>query len=145
MITNSTIYWLTRLSYLWYMCTFFCCLTFWLMLCFLKNIFDITKEINLKKDYIRKGNSYATNKVKEWKNELKLYYSRFWCIFLIFLFSVVGVCLIPNNMKTIAAIYLIPKIVNNQEINKLPTNTAKMLNIKLQEWIGNNLKTEVKS
>ena len=37
--------------------------------------------------------------------------------------------------KEAAAIYLIPKIVNNEEVQKVPTNALKVLNSKFEEWL----------
>ena len=39
------------------------------------------------------------------------------------------------TVRTIAAIYLLPKIANNEDVQQIPANTAKLLNEKLQEWI----------
>lgn len=37
-----------------------------------------------------------------------------------------------------AAIYLLPKIANNQRVQELPDNALKFLNAKLEEWIDEN-------
>lgn len=41
---------------------------------------------------------------------------------------------IPSS-KTIAAMYLVPKIANNQNVNQLPDKLLKVVNVKLDEWV----------
>jgi hypothetical protein len=41
---------------------------------------------------------------------------------------------IPTT-KEAAAIYLIPRITANEDVQQIPANAAKLLNGKLQEWI----------
>jgi uncharacterized BrkB/YihY/UPF0761 family membrane protein len=56
----------------------------------------------------------------------------------ILLFAFIKV-LLPTT-KEFAAIYLIPKTVNNEQIQKIPDNAAKLLNAKLEEWITDTTK-----
>jgi magnesium-transporting ATPase (P-type) len=42
---------------------------------------------------------------------------------------------IPST-KDYAAIYLIPKIAKNEQIQKIPDNAIKLLNGKMEEWIA---------
>ena len=44
---------------------------------------------------------------------------------------------VPNS-KEIAAIYLIPKIINNENIQKPPDNLLRFLNKKVDEWSKEN-------
>jgi hypothetical protein len=44
-------------------------------------------------------------------------------------------CIFPNTKEAVA-IYLIPKIANNEQVQKLPDNAMKFLNGKLEEWIN---------
>lgn len=44
-------------------------------------------------------------------------------------------CLVPTT-KEAAAIYLIPKITNNEQVQKLPDNALKFLNGKFEAWIA---------
>jgi hypothetical protein len=41
--------------------------------------------------------------------------------------------------KEACAIYLIPKIANNEQVQKIPNNFAKLLNTKMEEWINNSI------
>lgn len=50
---------------------------------------------------------------------------------------------IPTT-KEVAAIYMIPKIVNNEKIQKLPDNAVNFLNKKFEEWIDGMVKKEKK-
>ena len=39
------------------------------------------------------------------------------------------------STKQFAVIYLLPKIANNKEVQKLPDNTVKLLNEQMEQWI----------
>lgn len=52
----------------------------------------------------------------------------------IVLFFTLLALFVPSS-KEAAAIYLIPKIANNEQVQQLPENAMKVLNLKLQEWI----------
>jgi uncharacterized membrane protein len=60
-----------------------------------------------------------------------------WLISLSFLIIALSllVTFIPTT-KEAAAIYLIPKIANNEQVQKLPDNAMKFLNGKLEEWVS---------
>ncbi len=57
----------------------------------------------------------------------------------IFVMSIISITFIPST-KEACAIYLIPKIANNEQMQKLPDNAAKLLNVKMEEWINDTLK-----
>lgn len=61
------------------------------------------------------------------KNLLSLFLITFLC-------SVVGT-FCPSTKEAVA-IYMIPKIVNNEQVQKLPDNAMKFLNGKFEEWIN---------
>ena len=42
--------------------------------------------------------------------------------------------LVPNT-KNMIAIYAIPKTANNEQVQQIPPNFAKLVNKKLQEWM----------
>lgn len=50
---------------------------------------------------------------------------------------------VPST-KQFAAIYLIPKIANNEQVQKLPDNAMKFLNGKFEAWIDDMTKKEKK-
>lgn len=60
-------------------------------------------------------------------NKLLQTYKKF-TIFIAIMWAVT--CLVPSQ-KEIAAIYIIPKVINNEDISKLPSNLAELAN----EWI----------
>lgn len=43
-------------------------------------------------------------------------------------------CFIPNS-RTVAAMYLIPKIANNEMVNQIPEKALNVLNKKLDGWL----------
>ena len=55
-------------------------------------------------------------------------------VFLIELFICIISVLIPSS-KTVAAIYLIPSIVENKQVQQIPEKTLKLFNLKLDAWI----------
>ena len=42
---------------------------------------------------------------------------------------------IPKS-KTIAAMYLVPKIIENKQVSELPEKMVKLLNVKMDDWIN---------
>jgi hypothetical protein len=56
-----------------------------------------------------------------------------WFISIFVIFGGIS-CLIPTT-KEAAAIYLIPKLVNNEQVQAIPENALKLLNLKFQAWI----------
>ena len=45
------------------------------------------------------------------------------------------VCVIIPSTKEAAVIYLLPKIANNEQVQKVPENFVKLLNTKMEAWI----------
>ena len=54
---------------------------------------------------------------------------------------IILVTLIPST-KEACAIYLIPKIANNEQVQKIPDNFAKLFNVKMEEWIKDTISDE---
>ena len=50
-------------------------------------------------------------------------------------------CFFPSTKEAIA-IYAVPKIVANEDVQQIPENAARFINTKLQEWVGENIETE---
>ena len=64
------------------------------------------------------------------------YFGRFAALsFLIVLFSLSILTFVPRT-KEAAAIYLIPKMVNNEAVQEMPGDAVKLLQLKLDEWIN---------
>jgi len=45
------------------------------------------------------------------------------------------------STKEAVAIYLIPKIANNEQVQKVPEQALRMLNAKLEQWIDDQTET----
>jgi hypothetical protein len=69
--------------------------------------------------------------IKVFDRSLKVSMTSIICI----IFFGVLTFLTPNT-KEAAAIYLIPKIANNEEVKKLPNNLLKVINTKAEEYIN---------
>jgi len=54
---------------------------------------------------------------------------------LVFILSLLSFILIPSTKEAVA-IYMVPKIANNEQVQKLPDNAMKFLNGKFKEWIN---------
>ena len=54
-------------------------------------------------------------------------------VVLLVIFSILAT-FIPST-KEAAAIYMLPKIANNEDVQEIPANVAKILNQKLREWL----------
>jgi len=66
-------------------------------------------------------------------SKIKLLTSAFTKIFTLFAVFLATALMVPNS-KTIAAMYLIPKIAQNEQLNKIPEKALNLLNSKLDEW-----------
>ena len=51
------------------------------------------------------------------------------------------VSFVPTS-KEAAAIYLIPKIANNEQVQKVPEQALRLLNVKLEQWIDDQIGTD---
>jgi hypothetical protein len=76
----------------------------------------------------------------DWWPTVKRLYQVFITLFVL---SLITVTLVPST-KEFAAIYLIPKIANNEQVQKVPDNLLKLLNAKLEDWINDVGKKEQK-
>jgi hypothetical protein len=75
-------------------------------------------------------NEYPMEKEQENKIKNKIKNS-----IIYFIIILIFVPFIPNS-KTIAAMYLVPKLSKNEQIKQLPDKTLILLNGKLDEWIN---------
>jgi hypothetical protein len=72
---------------------------------------------------------------KEWQGWLNLW-AKLTKRFIPFAIVTIFLCIIIPNENEAAAIYLIPKISNNQDIQKIPNDAAKIIRLKLDQWIS---------
>jgi len=61
---------------------------------------------------------------------------RFFKVSMIVACSALFIGIFTPSTKEFAAIYLLPKIANNEQIQKVPDNLVKFLNAKLEDWIS---------
>jgi heme/copper-type cytochrome/quinol oxidase subunit 2 len=68
----------------------------------------------------------------KWTEYKKIYTISFiaMCIFIVL------VIIIPSS-KTLAAMYLLPKMNSNEQIQEMPSKVLTIFNAKLDEWINN--------
>lgn len=126
MINSWQIYWITRLDSLCTSITIMFVVPFiiWVIANIIYCVANITDDIQ--------------------KDNKPIYRKWLFKITPIYLVILLGLsCFIPST-KEVAAIYLIPKIVNNEQIQKLPNNTALFLNKKLEQWIDKMTNEEKK-
>ena len=121
MITPWAIYWITRLDSI---LNFFKSFTF--VISFIFVIFFITGMVHWgmgisddNKDDKKFGKKFL---------KLSIIISPF------LLFCIFGIIFTPST-KEIIAIYAVPKMVNNEDVQQIPANFAKLINGKLQEWM----------
>lgn len=61
-----------------------------------------------------------------------------------FIIACITVVSFTPTTKEFATIYLIPKMANNEQMQKVPENLAKLLNAKMEAWINDTLKNDEK-
>lgn len=126
MITSWQVYWITRLDGFIGLLIFFSIVSF---------IIVAVSCIVAMIKYSESQDRDWCNSHRENSNRLFLLWKKVTLISLpIFIISTLLINLIPST-KELAAIYLIPKIVNNEQVQKIPDNALKLLNGKLEQWI----------
>ena len=73
------------------------------------------------------------------KTFLPTFYKVIKLLIIIFICAAGSRVVIPTQTE-VAAIYLVPKIVNNESVQKIPENVAKLLEVKLNQWIEESIK-----
>jgi len=61
---------------------------------------------------------------------VKKHLCRIWIPILLFLLAI-----LTPNLKEMAAIYLIPKVVNNEQVQQIPQKGLELLELQLNKWI----------
>jgi len=59
----------------------------------------------------------------------------------LFVASLLGLAFTPSTKEAVA-IYIIPKIANNEQVQKLPDNAFKFLNKKFEQWVEDKVGKE---
>ena len=52
----------------------------------------------------------------------------------VFFLFLIAACAIPNSNQ-VAAIYLLPKIANNEQVQQIPDKALKLMEGKMDEWL----------
>jgi hypothetical protein len=116
MITSWDIYWITRLD----------SINAFLAICSILSIAI----------FILVGST--TEGFEDYRNRKKIFVISISSIFLLTMSA-----LLTPTTKEFAVIYLAPKIINNEQVQKIPDNALKLLNKKMEEYI-NDLDKEKK-
>jgi len=117
MITSWDIYWITRLD----------SASFVLAAVFIISIIAIVVLLIARACLAEPYYAWEKKFNAEWLTPLKITLAMAMLSGFISLF-------IPTT-KEFAAIYLIPKIANNEQVQKIPDNATRLLNAKLEQWI----------
>jgi len=68
---------------------------------------------------------------------------KYWKIPLVLFIVFLVLNILTPTTKEAVAIYTIPKIVANEDVQEIPGNAAKFLNTKLEQWINENVDIEI--
>ena len=115
MVTGWDIYWLTRLDNI---CIFLAVIWVLSFIVIIVSIFVGIFALVEDNDEI--------------KNGVKQVLRRF--VPIAILLSIPAIFL-PNT-KEYAAIWLLPKVINNEQVQKIPEHALKLLNLKVEQWIA---------
>ena len=67
----------------------------------------------------------------EWNSKFaKKHLCRLWIPILLFFLTI-----LTPNLREMAAIYLIPKVVNNEQVQQIPQKGLELLELQLNKWI----------
>jgi hypothetical protein len=87
--------------------------------------------------YFMEGDVHGWDRVKNWKSPIK----KLWAITAIFGMLT---AMTPTT-KQAAVIWLLPKVVNNEQVQAIPHKALRLLNKQMDEWLEDNLKIEEKN
>ena len=86
--------------------------------------------------YVITGDVDGWKKVEKWKSPLK----KLWIATLITGF----LAAVTPTTKQAAVIWLLPKVVNNEQVQAVPEKALRLLNQQMDQWLEDNLKIEDK-
>jgi len=115
MITSSDIYWITRLDVFNNVAQF---------LCFVSLVLFVLGAITW---WMYKEDGSDQESINMYAKSCKTLFAAFLVTTLVWSF-------IPTT-KEFAVIYLAPKVINNEQVQKLPDNFVKLLNTKMEQWM----------
>jgi len=94
-------------------------------------ISSLTYVLTIDDNYIEKATENFKKLFMEYKNRLIIVFA------ILLLFGI-----FTPNSKTISAMYLLPKIIANKDVQEIPSKAVKVLNSKLNEWIEDYTETK---
>lgn len=68
------------------------------------------------------------------EEEMEEHGRKIWALLIGGIICVVLTCFVPTTKEAVA-IWALPKIANNETVQEIPDNFAKLVNKKLQEWM----------
>jgi len=113
MITGWDIYWITRLDAIKGLIVGFLTITILIMIVLAVIVYICWDEFN---------------EVRPLKRTIKI-------ITPLIIFFGLSLAFIPST-KEYAAIWLIPKVANNEQVQKVPDQVLRLLNLKVEQWIN---------
>jgi hypothetical protein len=123
MITSWDIYWITRLDQI--QCIFIFLYFAFIASGFIGGIFSVASEV--------------------WEETYWTRAKSAWTRWAVGFFILIVVSFFTPSTKEMVAIYMIPKVANNEQIQKLPDDTAKFLNAQLELWIKKIIAEDTKN
>ncbi|MFA5706852.1 MAG: hypothetical protein WDA41_10895 [Candidatus Neomarinimicrobiota bacterium] len=121
-----TMYWITRLDAISVLFCFFAVMAGIFLFAFLvMSIYHLSESEERYND--DESRLTHIHKAKSWVKFAKISGVTFVVMSLI-------VCLIPSTRSAIA-IWAVPKVINNEQVQALPDNALKLVNAQLQEWL----------
>jgi len=127
MITAWEVYWITRLDYM--------VNTIWFL--FLLSFVGLVWILVMRMIALDDRSEYGG--IRAWRAGYRDAFPKYlWRACVPFVILLLGVSLIPDT-KHACVIYLLPKVVNNEQVQKMPETFVKLLNTKMEAWINESL------
>jgi len=129
MITSSEIYWITRATSIWNVVLIFTAI---LVVLTILTMLAFTEEYNKEKIM-----EIISNSSKKTLNSDHLFKVFIFLSFLtiIFTFSLVFIPKTPD----LVAMKVLPVMLNNEDMQNIGPNAAKVVNVQLKQWLDKNL------
>lgn len=124
MITAWDIYWITRLDYIIGTSVFL----------FIVSLISVAGLTIARMVAHCDDTDWRT--YREWREPYRKNFPRRIALALVPFFVFLSVMTFVPDTENACAIYLLPKIANNEQVQKIPDKFAKLLNVKMEEWMN---------
>ena len=84
--------------------------------------------------YFLEGAEQGFESMKHWKPVLRKFY-------IVTIITGIFAMAVPTTEEA-AVIWLLPKVINNEQVQQVPEKALKLLNQKMDKWLEDNLKLE---